>query len=137
MLEGWPCSEGGLWAWPGHRVLSRSESAQLKTKFTDLLQGWGAFLDFNLYREAITHFRGGAEKVCRPVEICSGKRLLGHQTVHLLTMILSSMVLSFSAAERSAWHTVRVSSTWETNGPPVSAAWSCARLGPPLCDSRR
>ncbi|MBI2926612.1 MAG: GxxExxY protein [Verrucomicrobia bacterium] len=78
---------------------SGPESVWLKTKMTDLLHDWGAFLDFNLYREGITHFLGGPEKVRQAVEVRSGQRLLGHQTVHLLTF---DTAFAISAVNRRA-----------------------------------
>jgi hypothetical protein len=50
-----------------------------------LLEDWGAFLDINLYREALVHFMGGATIVCRPVEVLSSSRVLGNQKLNLLT----------------------------------------------------
>ena len=61
------------------------ESAQLKSKTTDLLHDWGAFLDVNLYREALIHFLGGPARVCKAVEIFSGTRCVGTQTFNLLS----------------------------------------------------
>ena len=60
------------------------ESAALKQKMLELLQDWGAFLEVSLYREALTFFRGGATVVEQPVEVFSGTRRLGTQTLHLL-----------------------------------------------------
>ncbi len=64
---------------------ANSESGWLKQKMIELLSDWGAFLEVALYREAITFFLGGQERVCRPVEILSGTQVLGTQTLHLLT----------------------------------------------------
>ncbi len=60
------------------------ESVWLKTKLIDLLHDWGAFLEVGSYREAITWFLGGESRVCQPVAVCAGARLLGNQKVHLL-----------------------------------------------------
>lgn len=60
------------------------ESAFLKQKMLDLLRDWGAFLEVPLYRDALTFFLGGAATVQQPVEVFSGTRSLGRQTLHLL-----------------------------------------------------
>ena len=60
------------------------ESRQLKAMTMELLADWGAFLDVNLYREALVHFLGGPNVVCRAVEVFSGSRRLGTQSLNLL-----------------------------------------------------
>jgi len=70
------------------------ESAWLKTKLADLLRDWGAFLDVSLYREAITHFLGGPERVVSKVEVFSGDVCVGHQPTHLLA---ADTAFAFSA----------------------------------------
>lgn len=60
-------------------------SAWLKHKCIELLQDWGAFLEVSLYREAIVHFLGGPTVACPAIGIFDGVRLLGHQSVCLLT----------------------------------------------------
>jgi GxxExxY protein len=62
-----------------------AESAWLRGKVFALLNDWGAFLEIALYRDAITHFLGGSERVLQPVPVRSRDRLLGEQAVHLLT----------------------------------------------------
>lgn len=59
-------------------------SRRLKLKTIELIEDWGAFLDVNLYREALVHFLGGAGSVCQAVEVFSGPRLLGTQNFNLL-----------------------------------------------------
>jgi GxxExxY protein len=61
-----------------------AESRQLKLKAIELLEDGGAFLDVNLYREALVHFAGGPLKVCQAVEVFSGPRQLGAQNLNLL-----------------------------------------------------
>ncbi len=61
-----------------------AESARLKGVMIELVKDWGGFLDVGLYREALVHFLGGAEAVCRPVGVFSGERLLGTQSLNLL-----------------------------------------------------
>jgi GxxExxY protein len=65
-------------------VEMNAESGQLKAKTVELLEDWGAFLDVNLYREALVHFLGGAGSVCREVDLFSGSRRVGGQTLSLL-----------------------------------------------------
>ncbi|MCX7047149.1 MAG: GxxExxY protein, partial [Candidatus Sumerlaeota bacterium] len=77
-----------------------AESAQLKTITLDLLKDWGAFLEFTLYRDAVTYFLGGLEAIYRNVEIFSGNRLLGEQHMHLLT---SDTAFAFSAKTEETW----------------------------------
>lgn len=62
-----------------------AESKWLRQTLVELLEDWGAFLETRLYRDAITHFLGGLDRVVRPVPIHSGSRLIGSQLVHLLT----------------------------------------------------
>jgi GxxExxY protein len=50
-----------------------------------LLTEWGAFLDPILYRDALTHFLGGEERVVRGVGVHSAGALIGTQKTHLLT----------------------------------------------------
>ena len=56
----------------------------VRDKTLDLLADWGGFLDVNLYREALVHFLGGADRVNQPVEIFSGARPVAVQRVNLL-----------------------------------------------------
>jgi hypothetical protein len=61
-------------------------SRQLKNKTVELLEDWGAFLDVNLYREALVHCLVGPDSACQAVEIFSGPRCLGTQYLNLLDM---------------------------------------------------
>jgi GxxExxY protein len=61
-----------------------AESQRLRTTTIALLEDWGAFLDVNLYREALIHFLGGQSSVCMPVEIFSGSRRVGTQKLNLV-----------------------------------------------------
>jgi GxxExxY protein len=61
-----------------------AESRQLKARTMELLADWGAYLDVNLYREALIHFFGGPSVVSRAVEVFSGSRRLGTQNLNLL-----------------------------------------------------
>lgn len=68
----------------GDWVEMNRESGQLKAKMIALLEDWGAFLDVNLYREALVHFLGGSGAVCKAVEVFSGSRRVGTQDLNLL-----------------------------------------------------
>src|SRR5258706_14804384 len=68
----------------GEWVEMNAESRQLKLKAIEILQDWGAFLDVNLYREALVYFQGGPLKVNQAVEVFSGPRRLGVQNLNLL-----------------------------------------------------
>ena len=61
-----------------------SESLWLKEQLCELLTDWGAFLDVCLYREAITHFLGGPERVLRPVEVFVGGAAKAFQRTYML-----------------------------------------------------
>ena len=52
----------------------------------ELLSEWGAFLDTNLFYEAIEYFRGGKENVIKKIEIKKDSQILGEQKVHLLNL---------------------------------------------------
>ncbi len=59
-------------------------SEKLREIVRDLLNDWGAFLDINLYREAIIHFLGGEEQLLSSVDFSVDGRFVGHQKIHLL-----------------------------------------------------
>ncbi len=59
-------------------------SETLRKIFVALLEDWGAFLDFALYTEAITHFFGGESAVSRMVPLNREGVALGNQRMHLL-----------------------------------------------------
>jgi GxxExxY protein len=60
------------------------QSRLLRVKMIELLADWGAFLDVNLYREALVHFMGGPGVVCQPVKVFTGLRTLGVQNLNLI-----------------------------------------------------
>jgi GxxExxY protein len=51
----------------------------LRQTMLELLQDWGAFLDFALYQEALVHFLGGASNVERQVSLRRNELNLGRQ----------------------------------------------------------
>ena len=59
-------------------------SQELKVKTIELLKDWGAFLDANLYREALVHLLGGPSSVSKSVEIISGATPVGSQKLNML-----------------------------------------------------
>jgi GxxExxY protein len=56
----------------------------LRQTLVDLLTDWGAFLDFALYQEALTHLHGGAEVVEQRIPLSRNGAKLGTQrlTIH-------------------------------------------------------
>jgi GxxExxY protein len=60
------------------------DSTWLKQLVTKLLQEWGAFLDINLFYDAITYFRGGKENVVKKIKVMSNSHVIGEQSIHLL-----------------------------------------------------
>jgi GxxExxY protein len=60
------------------------DSISLKQLLANLLSEWGAFLDTNLYYDAIYHFRGGESDVVKRTEVINNRRVLGTQRAHIL-----------------------------------------------------
>jgi len=58
---------------------------ELHDLLNELLEAWGAFLDFHLYEEALIHFLGGEARVWQPVPLARAGSPLGLQTTALLT----------------------------------------------------
>jgi iron complex transport system substrate-binding protein len=80
------------------------DSKWLRTTVAALLNDWGAFLDFELFYEAIRFLRGGDEAVIRRIEMAKDGRSLGRQKAHLLnpvTAVKLSAVTKNSAAFES------------------------------------
>lgn len=75
-----------------------AESQWLHEKLAALLADWGAFLEVNLYREAITHLLGGVERCVGAVPVYSGERLIGNQSVHFLN---ADTAFAFTALPRN------------------------------------
>lgn len=61
-----------------------SLGGEIRRMIRELLADWGAFLDINLYREALFHFLGGEERLLTSVEVSVDGRILGHQKMHLI-----------------------------------------------------
>ena len=62
-----------------------SRCQELPDIMHQLLTDWGAFLDPILYRDAVTHFLGGEERVMREIDVQSADELIGTQKTHMLT----------------------------------------------------
>jgi GxxExxY protein len=60
------------------------DSSWLRTCIEDLLADWGAFLDIQLFYDAICFFRGGEEQFSRPINIIDNSKVIGIQRVPLL-----------------------------------------------------
>jgi GxxExxY protein len=65
--------------------VSIPNSEKLRSIVLNLLNDWGAFLDINLYRDAIVYFFGGEKQLLGPVDISVDGRVVGHQKMHLLS----------------------------------------------------
>jgi len=79
------------------------EPSQLLSKTVQsLIDDWGAFLDIELYKEAILHFL--PQQAVQPVEIFMNGRIIGHQNICLLQpdtgLHISSIKESVSAYGR-------------------------------------
>jgi GxxExxY protein len=56
----------------------------LQCLLDDLLSDWGAFLEIQLYREALIHFLGGIDQVVKPMAIRVGGRFVGTQQISFI-----------------------------------------------------
>lgn len=77
------------------------DSLWLRKLLTGLLNEWGAFLDINLFYEAIYHFRGREENVVKEIKVMNGSHFLGMQKVHLLNSETAFNISSITKAEAS------------------------------------
>jgi GxxExxY protein len=71
-----------------------ADSRRLRIKTLEILSDWGAFLDVNLYREALVYFLGGPALVHQMVEVFSGSRCIGVQPMNLLNQSSAFAVTS-------------------------------------------
>jgi len=62
---------------------SDAACALVRTCILELLQDWGSFLEISLYTEALVHFLGGENHVCRTVPLDRNGIPLGNQRFHL------------------------------------------------------
>ncbi len=56
----------------------------LKKSLIEILNDWGAFLDFKLYRKALIHFLGGNNNVISNIDIIDNNEIVGQQKAYLL-----------------------------------------------------
>ena len=61
-----------------------ARSQQLKTILKEILNDWGTFLDFNLYKEALIHFLGGKDNLVKPIDIVKNSTIIGQQKIIML-----------------------------------------------------
>lgn len=57
-----------------------------------LLKDWGAFLEPHLYRDALTHFLGGAGNVIRKIPVTTENGVIGEQEIRLLSRTVAFAV---------------------------------------------
>jgi len=60
------------------------ETFKLKELVLDLIRDWGAFLETDLFYEAIVHFNGGVENVLKEIDINLGNNLCGKQKIYIV-----------------------------------------------------
>jgi hypothetical protein len=63
-----------------------------------LLSEWGAFLDTNLFYDAVSFFRGGEENVVKKIQVTKDSRILGAQRTHLLNPEVAFKISSATKA---------------------------------------
>ena len=71
-----------------------SAAKQLKESTIELLRDWGAYLDTDLYKEALCHLTGNGTDIVQPVEIKSTTSVLGKQNIPLIGLEESFCVSS-------------------------------------------
>lgn len=74
----------------------------LLSTLDECLKTWGAYLDFNLYREALIHFLGGEDKVCRRIELTCEQQLLGTQSMDMVDDQVAFEVTAIPPDKRDA-----------------------------------
>lgn len=68
---------------------------RLRQLVPELVADWGAFLEIGLYREALTHFLGGEERVVQRVPFRRDGHPLGNQHCHLIAPDVAFRVTAF------------------------------------------
>ena len=71
----------------------------LRQTMLDLLQDWGAFLDFALYQEALIHFLGGASNVERQVSLRRDGLDLGRQRMFVHAPGVAFRITAYSESQ--------------------------------------
>jgi GxxExxY protein len=77
---------------------TEDRSRLLRRLLVELLADWGAFLNFTLYLEAVTHFLGGESEVVRLIPISRDGLLLGKQRFHHLDNRTGFRITAFTEA---------------------------------------
>jgi GxxExxY protein len=76
---------------------------ELHDLLNELLGAWGAFLDCNLYEEALVHFLGGEAKVRQRVPLARAGFPLGTQTATVLTDSIAFRMTALAADAREGY----------------------------------
>ncbi len=71
----------------------------LRCLICDLLSDWGAFLDIQLFYDAICFFRGGEENFYRPIEIFDDSKVIGVHKVPLLNPEVAIHITAIKKAQ--------------------------------------
>jgi GxxExxY protein len=83
--------------------------AMLRQTMCDLLHDWGAFLDIELYQEALAHFFGGQSNVERQVKLSRNGLELGTQRMFVHVPGVAFRLTAFTQAGNSfEWHLHRL-----------------------------
>jgi len=97
-----------------HWINFDNKSYWLKDLVERLLTDWGAFLEVNLFYEAIEFFLGGREKILKNIQIKFGNRILGSQKVHLISpdvaFKITSLTKEMLSFERNLYRFLETSS---------------------------
>lgn len=84
-----------------HWVEMDEDSARLKKLVVELLLDWGAFLEANLFQEAIYHFHGGEDQVVREIEVIQKGMRIGKQKIPLLNSRVAHQVTALTKGVES------------------------------------
>ncbi len=71
----------------------------LRQTMLELLQDWGAFLDFALYQEALVHFLGGASNIERQVGLRRNELDLGRQRMFVHAPGLAFRITAYTESQ--------------------------------------
>ncbi|MCK5528759.1 MAG: hypothetical protein KAI74_03685 [Kiritimatiellae bacterium] len=92
-------------------LTTTEKCSELKSIFIALLEEWGAFLDYNVYNEAITHFLSNGQSIIRPVDVYFNGQIAGKQKMHLLNNTtafhLSAITRKFASYDNNIKRLIR------------------------------
>lgn len=77
------------------------DSIWLREFMTELLLDWGAFLDVQLFYEALSFFRDGDERFVKPVRVENEGRVLGVQKLRLLSPEIAVTLSALKDSQQS------------------------------------